>query len=154
MNKLIDRFGRVHDYLRISVTDRCNLRCVYCMPAEGMEFEPSENILCYEEIAEVVAAVAKMGVRKLRLTGGEPLVRKEIETLIAMLSGIPGIEDIALTTNAIFLAQKAEALKEAGVTRVNISLDSLKSERFAYITRGGSLKRVMDGLEAALRVGF
>ncbi|MCP1357621.1 GTP 3',8-cyclase MoaA [Aneurinibacillus migulanus] len=154
MNKLIDRFGRVHDYLRISVTDRCNLRCVYCMPAEGMEFEPSENILCYEEIAEVVAAVAKMGVRKLRLTGGEPLVRKEIETLIAMLSGIPGIEDIALTTNAIFLAQKAEALKEAGVTRVNISLDSLKSDRFAYITRGGSLKRVMDGLEAALRVGF
>ncbi|MBN6188194.1 GTP 3',8-cyclase MoaA [Aneurinibacillus sp. BA2021] len=154
MNKLVDRFGRVHDYLRISVTDRCNLRCVYCMPEEGMEFEPSENILRYEEIAEVVAAVAKMGVRKLRLTGGEPLVRKEIEKLIAMLSGIPGIEDIALTTNAIFLAQKADMLKAAGVTRVNISLDSLRPERFALITRGGSLQRVLAGLDAAVRVGF
>jgi cyclic pyranopterin phosphate synthase len=154
VNKLVDRFGRVHDYLRISVTDRCNLRCVYCMPAEGVQFEPSERIMRYEEIAEVVTAVAKMGVRKLRITGGEPLVRKEIEKLIAMLSHVPGIEDIALTTNAIFLAQKAELLKEAGVTRVNISLDSLRPERFAFITRGGSLQRVLDGLDAALRVGF
>jgi cyclic pyranopterin phosphate synthase len=113
VNKLVDRFGRVHDYLRISVTDRCNLRCVYCMPAEGVQFEPSERIMRYEEIAEVVTAVAKMGVRKLRITGGEPLVRKEIEKLIAMLSHVPGIEDIALTTNAIFLAQKAELLKDA-----------------------------------------
>ncbi|MED0678028.1 GTP 3',8-cyclase MoaA [Aneurinibacillus thermoaerophilus] len=154
MKVLVDRFGRVHDYLRISVTDRCNLRCVYCMPEEGMEFEPADRILSYEEITEVVAAVAKLGVRKLRITGGEPLVRKEIEKLLAMLSAIPGIEDIALTTNAIFLAQKAEALRQAGVTRVNISLDSLRPERFALITRGGSLKRVLDGLEAALRVGF
>lgn len=154
MNTLVDRFGRVHDYLRISVTDRCNLRCVYCMPAEGMQFEPYENILRYEEIAAVVSAVAKMGVRKLRITGGEPLVRKEIEKLIGMLSAIPGIEDIALTTNAIFLAQKAEALKQAGLTRVNISLDSLRADRFAAITRGGALSRVLAGIDEALRVGL
>jgi molybdenum cofactor biosynthesis enzyme MoaA len=120
MNKLVDKLGRIHDYMRISVTDRCNLRCVYCMPEEGMEFEPSDRILSYEEIEAVVKAVAKMGVRKLRLTGGEPLVRREIEKLIAMLSAIPGIEDIALTTNAIFLESKAEKLREAGLTHGSI----------------------------------
>lgn len=152
--QLVDRFGRRHDYLRISLTDRCNLRCVYCMPAEGMEFTPHEKILSYEEIAEVVKMAASLGVRRLRLTGGEPLVRKEMEQLVAMLSAIPGIEDIALTTNAIYLGNKAEALKQAGITRVNISLDTLKPERFSLITRGGDLKRVLEGLEASFRVDF
>ncbi|WCK55733.1 GTP 3',8-cyclase MoaA [Aneurinibacillus sp. Ricciae_BoGa-3] len=154
MNKLVDKFGRIHDYMRISVTDRCNLRCVYCMPEEGMEFEPSDRILSYEEIEAVVKAVAKMGVRKLRLTGGEPLVRREIEKLIAMLSAVPGIEDIALTTNAIFLESKAEKLREAGLTRLNISLDSLKADRFSMITRGGDIKRVMRGIDAVVRAAF
>ncbi|WP_035101436.1 GTP 3',8-cyclase MoaA [Aneurinibacillus terranovensis] len=154
MKKLIDKYGRIHDYLRISVTDRCNLRCVYCMPEEGMEFEPSDRILTYEEITEVVSAIAKIGVRKLRLTGGEPLVRKEIEKLIRMLSAVEGIEDIALTTNGMYLEKKAELLKEAGVTRINISLDSLQADRFAMITRGGDLSRVLRGLNAAVRAGF
>jgi GTP 3',8-cyclase len=152
--KLIDNYGRLHDYLRISVTDRCNLRCVYCMPEEGMEFEPSERILSFEEIAEVVSVVANLGVRKLRLTGGEPLVRKEIEVLVKMLSSIEGIEDIALTTNGIYLAQKAEKLKQAGLTRVNISLDSLQPDRFREITRGGDVRRVIAALEESYRVGF
>lgn len=155
MNRpLIDSFGRVHDYLRISVTDRCNLRCVYCMPPEGMEFEPGQKILTYEEIAEVVRVLAGMGVRKVRLTGGEPLVRKELETLVAMIAAVPGIEDIALTTNGIFLAPKAAKLKAAGLTRVNISLDSLRADRFAFITRGGDVRRVLDSMDTCLQVGF
>ncbi|MFY0542660.1 GTP 3',8-cyclase MoaA [Brevibacillus sp. H7] len=152
--QLIDRFGRQHDYLRISLTDRCNLRCVYCMPAEGMEFQPHEQILRFEEIVEVVEVAASLGVRRLRLTGGEPLVRRDVEKLVAVLSAIPGIEDIALTTNGIYLAQKAEALKQAGVTRVNISLDTMKPDRFAMITRGGDLDRVLEALEASFAVGF
>ncbi|UNK16241.1 GTP 3',8-cyclase MoaA [Paenibacillus sp. N3/727] len=151
---LVDKFGRQHDYLRISVTDRCNLRCIYCMPEEGIEFEPSANILGYEEIAEVVRVLAGMGVRKLRLTGGEPLVRKELDVLVSMLSGIPGIEDISLTTNGIFLAPKAERLKQAGLTRVNISLDSLKPERFKMITRGGNVNKVLDSIDTCLKVGL
>lgn len=152
--QLVDRFGREHDYLRISVTDRCNLRCVYCMPEEGMEFEPDENILTFDEIAAVVRVLAARGVKKLRLTGGEPLVRKNLEQLVAMLSAIPGIEDIALTTNGIFLAPRAEKLRAAGITRINISLDSLKADRFALITRGGDIRKVLAGLEASERVGF
>ncbi|MBP1992951.1 GTP 3',8-cyclase MoaA [Paenibacillus eucommiae] len=151
---LIDRFGRKHDYLRISVTDRCNLRCVYCMPEEGMEFEPEERLLSFEEITEVVRVLAGLGVRKLRITGGEPLVRKNLEQLIAMLSAIPGIEDIALTTNGIFFASRAEKLRAAGLTRVNISLDSLKADRFSLITRGGNIKRVLESIEAAYRMGL
>lgn len=151
---LVDRFGRVHDYLRISLTDRCNLRCVYCMPEEGLEFMPNEQVLSFGEIVEVVKVAASLGIRRLRLTGGEPLVRKDVELLVAELARIPGIEDIALTTNGIYLAQKAKALKEAGLTRVNISLDSLKPSRFAFITRGGDLKRVLEGLEASVEAGF
>lgn len=155
MNKqLIDKYGRVHDYLRISVTDRCNLRCVYCMPEEGMTFEPDHRILSYEEITEIVRVLAQLGVRKIRLTGGEPLVRKQLDRLVGMLAAIPGIEDIALTTNGIYLANFAEALKSAGLTRVNISLDSLKQDRFAMITRGGDLKRVLAGIEASRRAGL
>lgn len=153
-SKLMDPFGRIHDYLRISVTDRCNLRCVYCMPEEGMQFEPTERILSYEEITSIVKALAPLGIRKLRLTGGEPLVRKGLDQLIAMLSAIPGIEDIALTTNGIYLAAYADLLKAAGLTRVNISLDSLKPERFASITRGGKVQRVLDGIKASQKAGF
>ncbi|WP_442603269.1 GTP 3',8-cyclase MoaA [Paenibacillus sp. KN14-4R] len=151
---LVDSFNRIHDYLRISVTDRCNLRCVYCMPEEGMEFEPSEKLLTFDEITEVVRVLANHGVRKLRLTGGEPLVRKNVEQLVAMLANIPGIEDIALTTNAIYFAAKADQLKQAGLTRINISLDSLQAERFAMITRGGNIEKVLQSIEAAYRVGL
>lgn len=154
MSQLVDRFNREHDYLRISVTDRCNLRCVYCMPPEGVKFMQHSELLTYEQIEEVVRVGASLGIRKLRLTGGEPLVRKDIEVLISKLSRIEGIEDIALTTNAYYLAHKAEVLKEAGLTRVNISLDSLHPERFKEITRGGILDRVLDGIDAAVKVGF
>ncbi|MEK4509049.1 GTP 3',8-cyclase MoaA [Paenibacillus sp. FSL K6-2524] len=151
---LTDRFDRKHDYLRISVTDRCNLRCIYCMPEEGMEFEPAEHLLSYDEITSVVKVLAGMGVRKLRLTGGEPLVRKELDVLVAMLSQIPGIEDIALTTNGIYLASRAERLKQAGLTRVNISLDSLNSDRFKMITRGGDINKVLASIDACINVGL
>jgi cyclic pyranopterin phosphate synthase len=152
--QLIDRFGRIHDYLRISVTDRCNLRCVYCMPEEGMEFEPEDRLLTFDEIAETVRVLAGYGVRKLRLTGGEPLVRKNIEVLVEKLGAIPGIEDIALTTNGIFFATKAERLRAAGLTRINISLDSLRADRFRLITRGGDIRRVLASIEEAYRVGL
>lgn len=152
--QLMDKYGRVHDYLRISVTDRCNLRCIYCMPAEGMKFMPHDQLLTYEEITEVVRVLANLGVTKLRLTGGEPLVRKDLEQLVAMLAAIPGINDIALSTNGILLADKARTLKEAGITRVNISLDSIKPEIFAKMTRGGDVQKVLAGLEASYEVGF
>jgi len=154
MQQLVDKYGRVHDYLRISVTDRCNLRCVYCMPAEGMQFEPEAHILTDDEIVAVVAALAPLGIRKLRLTGGEPLVRRGLPELIGRLSAIAGIEDIALTTNGIFLARHAAALREAGLSRVNISLDSLVPERFARITRGGDVRRVLAGLRASRLAGL
>ncbi|MCK6076657.1 GTP 3',8-cyclase MoaA [Paenibacillus silvae] len=151
---LQDRFGRKHDYLRISVTDKCNLSCVYCMPEEGMEFEPEEKLLSDDEIVEVVTVAARMGIRKLRITGGEPLVRKNLDQLISRLTAIPGIEDTALTTNGIFLAAKAEKLRAAGVTRINISLDSMRADRFRLITRGGDVRKVLAALEASIRVGF
>ncbi|MFD1957540.1 GTP 3',8-cyclase MoaA [Paenibacillus thailandensis] len=151
---LTDRFGRVHDYLRISVTDRCNLRCLYCMPEEGVEFMESSELLSYDQIVEVVETAAEMGISKLRITGGEPLVRPGLPGLVQRLAAIPGIRDIALTTNGIFLAKQAEALKEAGLTRVNISLDTLDPARFRFIARRGELKRVMEGIEAAAAAGF
>ncbi|MDQ8735730.1 GTP 3',8-cyclase MoaA [Paenibacillus sp. LHD-38] len=154
MPTLTDRFGRVHDYLRISVTDRCNLRCLYCMPEEGMDFTESENLMSYDQIVEVVEAGAALGITKLRITGGEPLIRPGLDGLISRLSAIDGIQDIALTTNGIFLAKQAEALKAAGLNRVNISLDTLDSSRFRFIARRGELKRVMEGIEAAAAVGF
>lgn len=154
MESLKDRYGRVHDYLRISVTDRCNLRCLYCMPEEGVEFAESSALLSYDQIAEVVKAGAALGIRKLRITGGEPLIRPKLDSLIARLSNIPGIEDIALTTNGIFLAKQAKALREAGLKRVNISLDTLDPARFRFIARRGDLQRVMEGIEAAADAGF
>lgn len=152
--RLVDSFGRPHHYLRISVTDRCNLRCIYCMPEEGMEFEPTDKILSFDEIAEVVRVVAGMGISKVRLTGGEPLVRKDLDKLVEMISEIPEIKDIALTTNGLFLASKAARLKEAGLTRVNISLDSLRPERFKMITRGGNVQKVLDSIDACVKVGL
>ncbi|MFC4776348.1 GTP 3',8-cyclase MoaA [Paenibacillus sp. GCM10023252] len=154
MSGLTDRWGRVHDYLRISVTDRCNLRCLYCMPEEGVAFTESSNLLSFDDIVQVVEAGAKLGISKLRITGGEPLVRANLDQLIVRLAGIPGIEDIALTTNGVLLAGQAAALRAAGVTRVNISLDTLDPVRFKFIARRGDLKRVMEGIEEAARVGF
>ncbi|MBP2110036.1 GTP 3',8-cyclase MoaA [Paenibacillus silagei] len=154
MEPLTDPFGRIHDYLRISVTDRCNLRCIYCMPAEGMQFQPQDEIMSYEEIAAVVEALAPLGLRKVRLTGGEPLVRKDLEKLVSMIAVIPGIDDISLTTNGLMLPAKAAILKQAGLSRVNISLDSLRPDRFSMITRGGDVAKVLKGIEAAEAAGL
>lgn len=154
MELLQDSFGRIHDYIRISVTDRCNLRCVYCMPAEGMEFAPHDEIMSYEEIAQVLKVLAPMGMRKVRLTGGEPLVRKDLHKLVGMISAIEGIDDIALTTNALLLDKQAQALKDAGLNRINISLDSLRADRFSMITRGGDVNKVLKGIEAATAAGL
>ncbi|QHW30658.1 GTP 3',8-cyclase MoaA [Paenibacillus rhizovicinus] len=154
MQALTDRFGRVHDYLRISVTDRCNLRCLYCMPEEGVKFEPAENLLSYDQIAEVVRTGADLGITKLRITGGEPLVRPGLPGLIRELAAIPGIRDIAMTTNGVLLAEHAEELRAAGLNRVNISLDTLDPARFRFIARRGDLQRVLQGIEAAATAGF
>ncbi|MBF7082588.1 GTP 3',8-cyclase MoaA [Desulfallas sp. Bu1-1] len=149
-----DRFQRQINYLRISVTDRCNLRCVYCMPPEGVEVIPHHEILSIEEILAVVKAGVRVGIKKVRLTGGEPLVRRGILDLIAGLRDIPEIDDIAVTTNGILLREMATDLKAAGVNRVNISLDTLKPDRFRRITRGGDLSRVWCGINAALETGM
>lgn len=152
---MLDRFSRHVDYLRISVTDRCNLRCQYCMPPEGMHWFPREEILSYEEITRFVREVAvPLGITKLRLTGGEPMVRQDLTALIAQLAEIPEIRDVALTTNGMFLARQARALKAAGLSRINVSLDSLRPERFAEITRGGDLARVLAGVDAAIEAGL
>ncbi len=152
--ELVDRFGRKHDYLRVSVTDRCNLRCVYCMGPEGIQLIDHKNILRYEEIVKVIAAAAELGIERIRLTGGEPLVRLGIEELVAKIAAIPGIKDVAMTTNGILLAEKAKVLKEAGLNRVNISMDSLKPEVYREITRGGDLNKVWAGIKAALACGL
>ncbi|HUU02678.1 MAG TPA: radical SAM protein [Myxococcota bacterium] len=149
-----DRFGRTIDYLRISVTDRCDLRCVYCMPEEGVRHVPSEKILTFEEIREVAGAAAAMGVTKIRLTGGEPLVRRGIVDLVGMLADIPGVTDLAMSTNATRLAEYAADLAAAGLMRVNVSLDSLRPEVFKNITRGGDLDSVLAGIDAAELAGL
>jgi cyclic pyranopterin phosphate synthase len=151
---LIDRYGREITYLRISVTDRCNYRCVYCMPPEGKPRLQHTDILSYEEIIEVARQAAALGIRRIRLTGGEPLVRRSLEFLVSSLAGLPGIEEVSLTTNGTLLAAMVASLAQAGLKRVNISLDTLRPERFSAITRGGSLGTVMDGLAAAERTGL
>jgi len=151
---LIDRFGRPITYLRVSVTDRCNFRCVYCLPPDGMNWVEHDAIMRYEEIVQVVRVAAENGVREVRLTGGEPLVRHGLPELVRMISQIPGIEDISLTTNGVLLADHAEALAEAGLKRVNISLDTFDPQKFERITRGGRFERAMRGIEAAEQVGF
>jgi len=154
MPGLIDSFGRSINYLRISVTDRCNLRCIYCMPPEGVPQMSHSEILSYEEIRTVVQAAAELGINRIRLTGGEPLVRAELPKLIKMISQIEGIEELSLTTNGTFLKKYALELKQAGLSRVNVSLDTLKADKFRYITRLGKLEAVLEGIEAAKEAGF
>ena len=154
MTELRDTFGRLHDSLRISVTDRCNIRCFYCMPETGVKFQAREEILSFEEIERVARIAASNGVNKLRLTGGEPLVRQDLPVLIRKLLAIPGIHDLALTTNAVLLAQHAAALYDAGLRRLNIHLDTLDRDRFFQMTRRDDLGRVLEGIETAHRVGF
>lgn len=154
MTGVPDTFNRPVNYLRISVTDRCNLRCIYCLPPEGVPLLPHEDILSYEEIATFVRAASALGISKLRLTGGEPLIRADLPRLVAMLAGISTVDDVSLTTNGILLADHAQELKKAGLKRVNVSLDSLKPQRFAAITRHGRLHKVLNGIEKAKKCGL
>lgn len=152
---MIDQFGRRIEYLRISVTDKCNLRCVYCMPLEGLPWLKREELLSYEEIERIVRVMAGIGLRRVRITGGEPLVRRDLPDLVRLIAGVPEIEDLSLSTNAVLLAEQAEALHSAGVQRLNVSLDSLRPDRVDAISRRpGSFPKIMEGLDAAERVGF
>jgi cyclic pyranopterin phosphate synthase len=154
MTGILDSFGRNINYLRISVTDRCNLRCLYCMPPEGVPQMSHNEILSYEEIRTVVRAAAELGINKIRLTGGEPLVRADLPELVKMLSQVEGIEELSLTTNGAVLKKHALELKKAGLSRINVSLDTLKPDKFRYVTRLGELKTVLEGIEAAKKAGF
>jgi len=154
MTGIIDSYGRRINYLRISVTDRCNLRCIYCMPSEGVPHMSHNEILSYEEIQAVVQAAAQLGIRKIRLTGGEPLVRADFAELVKMLSRTEGIVELSLTTNGALLKDYAQVLMQAGLSRVNVSLDTLTANRFQYITRLGELKDVLAGIEAAREAGL
>lgn len=150
-----DSFNRKIDYLRISVTDRCNLRCIYCMPEEGIKnLLPHDEILSYEEILQIIKVATTIGISKIRITGGEPLLRKNIESFIERVSRVDGIKDIGITTNGVLLKKYAKVLHEAGLKRVNVSLDSLDQNKFRIITRLGSLKEVLEGIEEAQRVGL
>ena len=151
-----DQFGRRIDYLRISVTDKCNLRCTYCMPVEGLPWIPREDLLSYEEIAEVVGQMAGMGLRRIRLTGGEPLVRRDLPELVRHLRAVEKIEDISLSTNAVLLEGVADELREAGVDRVNVSLDTLRRDRFSTLARRPErfYDDTLAGIAAAERAGF
>ncbi|QDS98553.1 GTP 3',8-cyclase MoaA [Adhaeretor mobilis] len=151
---LVDQFGRGHTNLRLSVTDRCNIRCFYCMPAENVQFRPRVELLTFEEMVQFVQAVVPLGINKLRLTGGEPLVRRGLASLISQLRTIPGLDDIALTTNGILLAEQAAGLKAAGLDRLNVSLDSLDEQVFEKITRRTGLDAVLKGIAAAQAAGF
>lgn len=152
-DRLVDSFGRPHNNLRISVTDRCNIRCVYCMP-EQVEFLPRAQLLNFEEIERFVRIAAPMGIDKIRLTGGEPLVRRDLPVLIAKLAAVPGIRDIGLTTNGLLLAPAARELREAGLERINVSLDTLDPERFQKLTRRPGVEQVIEGILAAKEAGF
>lgn len=151
---MVDNHGRSINYLRISITDRCNLRCRYCMPYTGVEKLGHFSILTLEEIARLVRIAAQVGIRKVRLTGGEPLVRNNVSQLVQYIREIPEIDDISLTTNGILFSSMAEKLQAAGLDRVNFSLDTMVAEKFTYITRCGHLKPVMDGINKALSLGL
>jgi cyclic pyranopterin phosphate synthase len=153
MSELIDSFGRKHNNLRISVTDRCNLRCTYCMPEEVVFMDRAE-LLTFEEIAHFVRVAVTLGIDKVRLTGGEPLMRRDLPKLVALLAEIPGIADIGLTTNGILLTEHAQALYDAGLRRINISLDTLNADRFRQLARREGLDRVLEGIAAGKRAGF
>jgi len=152
--KMLDQYGRPITYLRLSVTELCNLRCRYCMPAEGICKKSHEEMLTEEEMICAVKAAASLGVTKLRLTGGEPLVKKNILSICSRAAKVPGIREVCITTNGLLLPQMASSLKEAGVQRVNISLDTLRKDRYTYITRMGDLDQALQGLQAALEAGF
>jgi len=154
MSNLKDQYHRTINYLRISVTDRCNLRCQYCMPEEGIPLIPHENILRYEEILRLVRAYAKAGISKIRLTGGEPLVRQGIVDLVSQLAKTPGIKDLSMTTNGVLLKDFAQSLKKAGLKRINISLDTLDPEKFHHITRRDKFHNVWAGIEESLKAGL
>ncbi len=151
---LIDRFGRRIEYLRVSVTDRCNYRCFYCMPAEGVTYGHHHDFLSYEELTRLIKLFSELGVYRVRLTGGEPLVRRHLHRLAEMIGQLPAITDLSLSTNGHLLARFASQLKQSGVSRVNISLDSLDPENFHRITRGGDVNRVVNGIDAALAAGM
>jgi GTP 3',8-cyclase len=151
---LVDSFGRIHDNLRISVTDRCNIRCFYCMPETGVQFVRRSEILDFEEVERFARIAVGLGVTKLRVTGGEPLVRRNLPFLVQRLASIPGVTDLALTTNGVLLPELAAPLYEAGLRRINVHLDTLDRERFKTITRRDDLPRVLEGLEACKRLGY
>jgi len=151
---MFDRFNRKINYLRISVTDRCNLRCKYCMPEGNIRFYKPGEILSYEEIKEAVKVAVDLGIDKIRLTGGEPLLRKDIVELVQMIASVPGIKDLALTTNGLLMQDFALPLAKAGLKRINVSLDTLDPEKFSVLTRGGNLDQVFAGIEAAKRAGL
>jgi GTP 3',8-cyclase len=150
---LVDPFGRRIEYVRLSLTDKCNLRCFYCMPEGFRDFELPDDWLTFDEIEQVIRAFTELGVARVRLTGGEPLVRKGVAELATRLTTLPGLDDLSLSTNAVLLADQAEALKKSGIRRINVSLDSLRPERFREIT-GSELQPVLDGLQAAKAAGF
>ena len=151
---MYDRYNRKINYLRVSVTDKCNLRCYYCMPEEGVKLLHHNDILSYEEITRVVRYGVQQGIDKVRLTGGEPLIRREITRLVDMLASITGIRDLSMSTNALLLDEYAEELVNAGLQRVNVSLDTLDPEKYRKITRGGDLNRALEGIEAARKAGL
>jgi GTP 3',8-cyclase len=151
---MLDKFNREINYLRISLTDKCNLRCIYCMPEEGVQLKKHKDILRYEEIEQIVREAAQIGINKIRLTGGEPLIKKDIEILIAKISAIKEIKELSLTTNGILLAGKAKTIKQAGLTGLNISLDTLDPEKYREITRGGNLVDVLKGIDHAIEENF
>ena len=154
VRQLVDRFGRIHNNLRISVTDRCNIRCFYCMPAGEVDFLPRSELLTFEEIERVVRVAVSLGINKVRLTGGEPLVRKDLPELVRRIAAIPQIKDIGLTTNGILLADQAQPLRDAGLQRLNVSLDALDPDVFRRVTRRDGYEKVLEGIEVARRVGF
>lgn len=151
---MLDKHNREINYLRISITDRCNLRCVYCMPKEGVSSVGHDDILSYEEILRIVSAAACLGIVKTRVTGGEPLVRRGVIDFLRALSSIPGIADTSITTNGILLGEYAAKIKQAGIRRINVSLDSLRADRYSEITRGGKINKVMEGLARANECGL
>jgi cyclic pyranopterin phosphate synthase len=151
---MFDSYNRKIDYLRISVTDRCNLRCTYCMPEDGIRLKCHSDILPYEKIVQIAAAAAELGIRKVRLTGGEPLVRRNIAFLVRELKALPGLAEVSMTSNGILLDLLAVELKQAGLDRLNISLDTLDPDRYRKVTRNGDISRVMAGIDAARKAGF
>lgn len=153
MQPIQDQYNRIIDYMRISVTDRCNLRCMYCMPSEGIKPIAHNNVLRYEEITRIVSTAARLGVKKIRITGGEPLIRGNLPFLVASIHNIDGIDDISLTTNGILLKKQIRQLAAAGLDRINVSLDSLNADKYREITRGGDINAVLEGIQIARQEG-